>query len=98
MKIENCSIERNRCRDLTIFVFASMKKFSRFDDICFVTTGKFILFLFKLAGIGDGSRKIDPEENCAPTLILTLTLNQTLILTGAQFSSGAIVRTPLEIA
>ena len=38
--------------------------------------------------------KLPPEENCPPTLILTLTLNQTLTLTGGQFSSGAIFRTP----
>ena len=42
-----------------------------------------------------GSRTSATEENCPPTLILTLTLNQTLTLTGAQFYSGAIVRTPL---
>ena len=41
-----------------------------------------------------GSRTIVPEENCSPTLILTLTLNQTLTLTEGQFSSGAIVQTP----
>ena len=51
-KIENCSIERSRCRDLIVFVFTNMKKFLRFDGICFVTMGKFILFLFKLAVIG----------------------------------------------
>ena len=33
-----------------------------------------------------GSRKIAPEENCPPALILTLILNQTLTLTGGQFS------------
>ena len=36
----------------------------------------------------DSSRKIDPEENCPPALILTLILNQTLTLTGGQFSTG----------
>ena len=41
-----------------------------------------------------GSRKIAPEENCPPALILTLILNQTLTLTGRQFSSGVIFRTP----
>ena len=40
------------------------------------------------------SRKIAPEENCPPALILTLILNQTLTLNGRQFSSGAIFRTP----
>ena len=35
----------------------------------------------------DGSRKIDPEENCPPVLILTLILNQTLTLTGGQLFS-----------
>ena len=34
------------------------------------------------------------EENCPPTLILTLTL--TLTLTGEQFSPGEIVRTPVR--
>ena len=33
----------------------------------------------------DGSRAIDPEEYCPPTLTLTLTLNQTLTLTGDNF-------------
>ena len=41
-----------------------------------------------------GSKKIAPEENCPPALILTLILNQTLTLTGGQFSSGGIFRTP----
>ena len=41
-----------------------------------------------------GSRTIAAEENCAPTLILTLTLDQSLILTGGQISSGAILCTP----
>ena len=36
----------------------------------------FSLMVFK------SSRTIAPEENCPPTLILTLTLNQTLTLTG----------------
>ena len=35
-----------------------------------------------------GSRKIAPKENCPPALIITLILNQTLTLTGRQFSSG----------
>ena len=34
-------------------------------------------------------------QNCPPTLIQTLTLNQNLTLNGEEFSSGAIVRTPL---
>ena len=38
--------------------------------------------------------QISPEENFPPTLILTLTLNETLTLTRGQFSSGAIFRTP----
>ena len=41
---------------------------------------------------GSSYKTIAPEENCPPTLTLTLTL--TLILTGGQFSSVAIVRTP----
>ena len=41
-----------------------------------------------------GSRKIAPEENCPSALILTLMLNQILTLTGGQFSSGIIFRTP----
>ena len=40
-----------------------------------------------------GSRKIPPEENCPLALILTLFVNQTLTLTGGQFSSGVIFRT-----
>lgn len=40
-----------------------------------------------------GSRTIAPEANYPPVLILTLTPNQTLTLTGVQFSSGAIIRT-----
>ena len=36
----------------------------------------------------NGSRKIPHDENCPPALILTLILNQTLTLTGRQFSSG----------
>ena len=47
--------------------------------------------------IENGSSTIAPEENCPPNLILTLTLNQTLTLTGGQFFSGAIVRAPLKI-
>lgn len=35
-------------------------------------------------------------QNCPPTLIQTLTLNQNLTLNGEEFSSGAIVRTPLR--
>ena len=42
----------------------------------------------------NGSRKIAPKENGPPALILTLILNQALTLTGVQFSSGAIFRTP----
>ena len=34
-----------------------------------------------------------PEENCPRPLLLTVTLNQTLNLTGGQFLLGAIVRT-----
>ena len=34
----------------------------------------------------NGSRKIAPEENYPPALILALILNQTLTLTGGQFS------------
>ena len=45
-----------------------------------------------------GSRTITPEENCPPTLKLTLTLNQTLTPTGEQFSSLAILRIPLALA
>ena len=37
-----------------------------------------------------------PRNIAPPTLILTLTLNQTLTLTGGQFSSGAIVRTTVK--
>ena len=40
-----------------------------------------------------GSKTIAPGENCPPTLILTLTLKQTLALNGGQSSSGANVRT-----
>ena len=36
-----------------------------------------------------GSRKITPKENCPPALIITLILNQTLTLTGGQFSRHA---------
>ena len=36
----------------------------------------------------NGSRKIAPQENCPAALILMLILNQTLTLTGGQFSSG----------
>ena len=50
----------------------------------------FLIFFY----IKNGSRKIAPEKNCPPALILTLILNQTLTLTGTQFSSGAIFRTP----
>ena len=42
----------------------------------------------------NSSRKIAPEENCPPALILTLIVNQTLNLTGGQFSQGAIFRAP----
>ena len=37
---------------------------------------------------GNGSRKIAPEENCPPALILTLILNQTLTLTGGAILLG----------
>ena len=46
------------------------------------------------AHILEGSRTIAPEENCSPTLKLTLTVTQTLTLTGEQFSSGVIVWIP----
>ena len=39
-----------------------------------------------------GSRSIVSEENCPRNL--TLTLTQTLTLTGGQYSSGTIVQTP----
>ena len=35
-----------------------------------------------------GSRAIAPEKNCPPTLILTLTLNKILTLTGGNFPLG----------
>ena len=41
------------------------------------------------------SRTIAPEENCPPTLKLTLKLNQTLTPTMGQFLSLAIVRIPV---
>ena len=44
----------------------------------------------------DGSRAMAPEEN-HPTIKPTLTLTQTLTLTGEQFSLGAIVRIPYII-
>ena len=54
IKIENCSIQRNRCQDLMVFVFiTTTNKFLRFDGVCFVITGQFISFLFELAVIGD---------------------------------------------
>ena len=37
-----------------------------------------------------GSRTIAPQESCPPTLILTLTLNQTLTLTGGNFPRGQL--------
>ena len=40
-----------------------------------------------------GSRKISPEENCPLALILTLILNQTLTLTGEQFSGHHQIHT-----
>ena len=40
-----------------------------------------------------GSRTIAPEENCPPSL--TQPLTQTLTLPGGQFSSRAIIRTPI---
>ena len=45
-------------------------------------------------GTPGGYRAIAPEENCTPTLKLTITLIQILTLNGGQFSSGAIVRIP----
>ena len=36
--------------------------------------------------------QLPPEENCPPTLKLTLSLTQTPTLTGGQFLSEAIVR------
>ena len=41
--------------------------------------------------------KIAPEENYPQALILTLIVNQTLTLTGRQFSSGAIFRTSKSV-
>ena len=41
--------------------------------------------------------KIAPEENYPQALIPTLIVNQTLTLTGGQFSLGAIFRTPKNI-
>ena len=41
--------------------------------------------------------KIAPEENYPQALILTLIVNQTLTLTGGQFSSGAIFWTPENV-
>ena len=54
---------------------------------------KFVFFL-KYRIVFNGSRKIVPEENPPPALILTLIVNQNLTLTVGQFSSGAIFRTP----
>ena len=39
-----------------------------------------------------GARKIAPDENCPPALILTLILNQTLTLTGGQFSGHPLTK------
>ena len=44
------------------------------------------------------SRTVAHEENCILTLILNLTLTQTLTLPGGKFSSGAIVWTAAENA
>ena len=44
----------------------------------------FLIFFY----IKNGSRKIAPEENCPPALILTLILNQTLTLTGGAILLG----------
>ena len=41
----------------------------------------------------DASRAMAPEEN-HPTIKRTLTLTETLTLTGEQFSLGAIARIP----
>ena len=78
-------------KELFSFDFVNIYLFSIFFSIAFVNIYFFSIFL---SIVFAGSRTIAPEENCPPTLILTLTLNQTLILTGGQFSSGAIVRTP----
>ena len=59
-----------------IFIATQIKK-THYDIT--ITTAK---------GQQDGSRAIAPEENCPPTIILTLTLNQTLTLTGGQFPRG----------
>ena len=57
---------------------------------------KFIKILIFRWHFPTGSRTIAPEENCPTTLILTLTLNQTLTLTKRQFSSWAIFWTPFQ--
>ena len=44
----------------------------------------------------NGSKTVAPEKKYPPTLTLILTLTQTLTLTGQQFSSGTIVRTPIK--
>ena len=48
--------------------------------LCEMVSSKYYAYVIQ------GSRTIAPEENCLLTLILTLTLNQTLTLTRGQFS------------
>ena len=43
-----------------------------------------------------GYRKISPEENGTPALILTLILNQTLTLTGGNFPRGQFSGYPVR--
>ena len=45
----------------------------------------------------NGSRKIAPEENCPPALILTLIVHQTLNLTGGNFPRGRFSGHPFEL-
>ena len=46
---------------------------------------------FKITtALESGSRTINPEENCPPTLKLTLNLTQTLNLTGGDFPWGQL--------
>ena len=47
-------------------------------------------FTWKLQLVPNGPRTIAPEENCPPTPILTLTLNQTLTLPGGNLPRGQL--------
>ena len=60
IKTANCSIEKNRCWDLIVFVFTTINKFLRFDGTC---------CLFKPTVIGDCVYSWVPNNRPPPSIV-----------------------------